>query len=209
VRLCRVRSSRSAVTLVELLVVIAIIALLVGLLIPAVHASREAARRTTCASNLHQLDVAMTYFVDARRSFPEVCPPNAVGGWAIEILPFIEESVLADGLSGHPSLSPLAKIELARQRPHIMRCPSAYEGDSTIATVPASHYTAVFDRKKNVRKARWEFGELTIDARMPWMTSPELSPGGAADLCPHNGQFQYVYGNMDSSAHGVSLSAGR
>lgn len=206
-RVHRAISRREAVTLVETLVVIAIIALVVGLLIPAVHASREAARRATCASNLHQLNVAMTYFIDTRREFPEVRPPNVVGGWAIELLPFMEETALADGLSGHPSLNPIGPIELARLRPHIMNCPSAYEGDSTIATVPPSHYTAVFDRKKNVRKARWRIGELTTDARMPWITSPELEPGGSADLCPHNGQYHLAGGDVD--AHGVGLAAGR
>jgi prepilin-type N-terminal cleavage/methylation domain-containing protein/prepilin-type processing-associated H-X9-DG protein len=78
-------------TLVELLVVIAIIGVLVMLLLPAVQAAREAARRTTCSNNLKQIGLAMLHSADVKKGFPASRTLIPVyHGWVVDILSFIE-----------------------------------------------------------------------------------------------------------------------
>src|SRR6267154_668446 len=92
---------RSGFTLVELLVVIAIIGVLVALLLPAIQACREAARRSQCVNNVVQVMIAIQNYESAHEALPSgVTNPQgpirneAVGmhhGWIIRLLPYIEE----------------------------------------------------------------------------------------------------------------------
>jgi prepilin-type N-terminal cleavage/methylation domain-containing protein/prepilin-type processing-associated H-X9-DG protein len=89
---CGVTSQRrrKGFTLVELLVVIAIIGILIGLLLPAINAAREAGRRTTCANNFKQMGLAINGFVDARGYYPPPYINTPATGLFIHMLPFCE-----------------------------------------------------------------------------------------------------------------------
>ena len=89
-----------AFTLVELLVVIAIIGILIALLLPAVQAAREAARRMQCTNNLKQVGLAIHNFHDARKSLPPACTgvDQAGGNFFIFILPYLERSAAYENI---------------------------------------------------------------------------------------------------------------
>lgn len=113
---------KAGFTLVELLVVIAIIGILVALLLPAIQAAREAARRSQCLNNLKQLGLATQIFVDSQKFLPSAgwadwfvgCPDQGMGesqpgSWAYQLLGYIEESSRAGIGQGYTCDDPRAK----------------------------------------------------------------------------------------------------
>jgi prepilin-type N-terminal cleavage/methylation domain-containing protein len=137
---------RRAFTLIELLVVIAIIAILIALLLPAVQQAREAARRTQCRNNLHQLGLALHNYHDTHGTFPQgiaarahstsacyqnsthssLCP-QGVGQstpWLTLLLPFVDETALYNAYNMDQKCVSLANSTAAGAKLAQYACPS-------------------------------------------------------------------------------------
>lgn len=160
----RMNSNRRRIgfTLVELLVVIAIIGVLVALLLPAVQAAREAARRSQCTNNLKQIGLALLNYEGTYKVFPasrvdrDGTGDNGTSAFVM-ILPFMEEQAMFDlfdfqaGVwvnqqSGYPWLAPDSTNRLAiASRPESYACPSdEFEYFSQRTHAPLTHWGLEF-----------------------------------------------------------------
>jgi prepilin-type N-terminal cleavage/methylation domain-containing protein/prepilin-type processing-associated H-X9-DG protein len=131
---------RRGFTLIELLVVIAIIGVLIALLLPAVQAAREAARRAQCTNNLKQLGIAAHNYLDQTKVFPAQCAfPAAQNqssgwsyGWVVPLLPMLEQGPVYDAFNfsaGHYNnvagvSNGLANTTASATQINILMCPS-------------------------------------------------------------------------------------
>ena len=130
---------RPGFTLVELLVVIAIIGILISLLMPAVQAVREAARKTSCQNNLHQIGIALHNYHDVHGSLPTGClewrgwnapPTHRQMAWSAMLLPFLEQQNLHRTIDFGAPFDSAINAAAASQRIAIYECPSSHERET-------------------------------------------------------------------------------
>ena len=137
------RRTRAGFTLVELLVVIAVIGILIALLLPAVQAAREAARRMHCANNLKQIGLALHNYHDAHKRFPPgttvtvryMGHPNRGWGFLVQLLPYVEASTAEVGISIMYDMDNTWLNELGKRRVSLFLCPS-YENPAVNSSHP-------------------------------------------------------------------------
>jgi prepilin-type N-terminal cleavage/methylation domain-containing protein len=111
-------------TLIELLVVIAIIGVLIALLLPAVQAAREAARRTQCTNNFKQMGIAMHNYHDSQGSLPIGRQDAQRRTWAMSILPYLEQGNLFGAINFSQPFYERANTTVIRSQISGFQCPS-------------------------------------------------------------------------------------
>ena len=140
---------RPAFTLVELLVVIAIIGILVSLLLPAVQAAREAARRLQCSNNLKQLGLAVHSFESAYRKLPSSIRPSGltaaprIAGLTF-LLPYIEQANAYNNYDQTKNWSDSVNLPVTKIRVSTFNCPSTPEPERLDGVPELSPWSATF-----------------------------------------------------------------
>jgi prepilin-type N-terminal cleavage/methylation domain-containing protein len=212
----RLTASRIGFTLVELLVVIAIIGVLVALLLPAVQAAREAARRSQCINNSKQVGLAVHQYHGAHGSFPigyGLLPDNGYGTgvaesgqpqyaewpWSARILPYIEQTAVASLIDwkwnpGNAQNFPPQIRTVVSAKVPILHCPSDEGASTNFAETGACAGQLVGGYGRISYAGNFGHGEGTNPANSQLEASRDGRPGARRI----DGVFSYNHGDKIS-----------
>jgi prepilin-type N-terminal cleavage/methylation domain-containing protein len=208
--------ARRGFTLVELLVVIAIIGILVALLLPAVQAAREAARRSQCQNNLKQIGLSFLNFESTQKTFPSGgwgyswtgdpdmgAGEKQPGGWCFSILPYLEDSNVFQMGKGMPAAQKQAALVQQKITPVAsFYCPSRRPVALTYG--PEASYNA--NRAPGDYVAKTDYaangGSLCPQEMLPvpWRPGPSLS---CLQNFPNCDWSDYTHDKIFSSPYGM------
>ena len=153
---------RKGFSLVELLVVIAVIGLLISLLLPAVQAAREAARRLGCSNNLHQVGIGLQSFHDSFKRFPEggvemrmlvspegdpLYPNGRQLAWSAYILPYLELKSLSDRIDFKKAFDSTENAAAAAEIIPTYLCPSVSRQSYLVEGRGACDYGGIYGER--------------------------------------------------------------
>ena len=203
-------SKRLGMTLVELLVVIVIVALLAGLLLPAVQASRESARSTTCRNNLKQLALATQHFHQACGTLPTYWwQPNpnpnvsavttqAEGGWLMNLLPQLDQSaayskMAASYTSGFGYTNQLIQPASADYQPAVTITPAVYGPLPPQVWIPPTTQTQTGTTSSGVGHGHQPIGVSTIPGHWYQPPAPVISPAVTTPAVGTPAVYKRVY----------------
>jgi prepilin-type N-terminal cleavage/methylation domain-containing protein len=194
------RKPTAGFTLVELLVVIAIIGILVALLLPAIQAARESARRTQCQTNLHNVALGLLNYHDSQKSFPYALhnPSHPVTGvsananqftftgpaaflvanWAIQILPYIEEQPLYDSFDLYDE--PVGGVYPSLAQGVNNRKARGTEVQYMLCPSDSGRETKFGDSVPAINGGNWARGNYAYNAGLGYV-GDMMTPGGVDD----------------------------
>jgi prepilin-type N-terminal cleavage/methylation domain-containing protein/prepilin-type processing-associated H-X9-DG protein len=203
---------KNAFTLVELLVVIAIIGILIALLLPAVQAAREAARRMQCANNLKQFGLALHNYHAALKCFPGP-GASSTSSYSIQsrLLPYSEQTQLHNMVdfsvvphsytSGFVAYLNPTLLPVAQTRIPMMLCPSE-QANELIASdyAPAAQYNGVDSRLAPLNYVVCSGPDMTTAMSNPSARVPTLKTGGLFHLGSNYGIEAITDGTTNTMA---------
>lgn len=176
--------SDSGVTVTELIVVLGVVAILLGLLLPALQIARSRARAVVCKNNLRQMDIAFSQYVDLNKSMPPERVAGRAGGWMVEMLPFVEKDRLNEVVINSNAPSEI-------QPPNLYLCPERQLIDAKRSGQQhRAHYVlVVLDRSRH--KVR--IYDAPVDIQHCWTSGPSVTRSRITDSKgPHQGAYHYV-----------------